>query len=128
MSISHSTPLPQIPCRVCPLSLSLSFCCKPLNGSHTLRHSFPSSPLVHPTLSLPWNTLLNSEPDPSRTLISPSQAQNHPLTRRSIAARNFSDDLDSLFGLNSGTTLGNLSFTVEEKSVSPSLSYTRSRG
>ncbi|KAI4744734.1 hypothetical protein E4T50_04911 [Aureobasidium sp. EXF-12298] len=33
----------------------------------------------------------------------------------SIAARNFSDDLDSLFGLNSGTTLGNLSFTVEEK-------------
>lgn len=48
-----------------------------------------------------------------------------PLTRHlayhlpdhSIAARNFSDDLDSLFGLNSGTTLGNLSFTVEEKSV-----------
>ncbi|CAD0111426.1 unnamed protein product [Aureobasidium uvarum] len=34
----------------------------------------------------------------------------------SIAARNFSDDLDSLFGLNSGTTLGNLSFTVQEKS------------
>ncbi|KAG9631636.1 hypothetical protein KCU98_g3279, partial [Aureobasidium melanogenum] len=33
----------------------------------------------------------------------------------SIAARNFSDDLDSLFGLNSGTTLGNLSFTVQEK-------------
>ncbi|KAI5270022.1 hypothetical protein E4T47_06525 [Aureobasidium subglaciale] len=33
----------------------------------------------------------------------------------SIAARNFSDDLDSLFGLNSGTTLGNLSYTVAEK-------------
>ncbi|KAI4854187.1 hypothetical protein E4T44_00342 [Aureobasidium sp. EXF-8845] len=44
----------------------------------------------------------------------------------SIVARNFSDDLDSLFGLNSGTTLGNLSFTVEEKSVLPqhSLSMT----
>ena len=34
-------------------------------------------------------------------------------------ARNFSEDLDSLFGLHSGKTIGNLSETVQEKSVPP---------
>ncbi|KAL1305104.1 hypothetical protein AAFC00_002034 [Neodothiora populina] len=33
----------------------------------------------------------------------------------SVIARNFSEDLDSLFGLNSGTTIGHLNHTVQEK-------------
>lgn len=32
-----------------------------------------------------------------------------------MIARNFSEDLDSLFGLHSGVTIGNLNQTVQEK-------------